>query len=91
MSKVRAVASEELPVLVTAERLVNVEVVVAVGHGGPLAVAGAVVDGQPEVTDPVGLEVRAVTEPPPDLATEVVSHGVRPPGVDQVPVAGVQR
>ena len=90
-SKVCAVTAEEFSVLVTAERLVNIEVGLAIRHGGPLALTGAVVDGQTEVTDAVCLEVSAVTEPPPDLAAQVVAHCVGPAGVDQVPVAGVQR
>merc|ERR1719412_58102 len=89
-SKVRAVTPKEFSVLVTAERLVNIEVSVAIRHGGPLALTGAVVDGQTEVTDAVGLEVIAFAEPPPDLAAEIVAHCVGPAGVDEVPVTGVQ-
>ena len=89
-SKVCAVTAEEFSVLVTAERLVNIEVGLAIRHGGPLALTGAVVDGQTEVTDAVCLEVSAVTEPPPDLAAQVVPDSLAAPGVDEVPVTGVK-
>jgi len=91
LSKVRAVTPKEFSVLVTAERLVNIEVGVAIRDGGPLAITGAVVDRQTEVLDPIFLEVGAIPEPPPDLAAEIVPDCVRAPGVDQVPVTGVQR
>ena len=87
----RAVTSEEFPILVTAERLVNIEAGLAIRHRSPLAATGTVVDWELEVTDPIGLEVGAVPQPPPDLAAQIVAHRVRPAGVDQVPVAGVQR
>jgi len=89
-SKVRAVTPKEFSVLVTAERLVNIEVGVAIRHGGPLAVTGAVVDRQTEVLDAIFLEVSAIPEPPPHLAAQIVSDSVSAPGVDEVPVTGVQ-
>merc|ERR1711993_109503 len=91
LSKVTAVTPKEFSVLVTAERLVNIEGGVAIRDGGPLAITGAVVDRQTEVLDPIFLEVSAFPEPPPDLPAQIVPDCVSAPGVDQVPVTGVQR
>ena len=75
---------------VAAQSLVEVEVVLPVGDGGPVPVAGAVVEGQPQVADAAGLEAGAPPEPPPDLPAQEVADGLGAAGVDQVAVAGVQ-
>merc|ERR1711884_1023345 len=75
---------------VAAQSLVEVEVVLPVSDGGPVPVAGAVVEGQPQVADAAGLEAGAPPEPPPDLPAQEVADGLGAAGVDQVAVAGVQ-
>ena len=84
------VASKEFSVRVTAERLVNIEVVVAVRNRSPVAATGAVVDGESEAADSIFLEVLAPPEPPPDLPAQIVAHCACAAGVDEVPVTGVQ-
>ena len=84
------VASKEFSVRITAERLINIEVVVAVRNRSPVAATGAVVDGESEAADSIFLEVLAPPEPPPDLTAEIVAHGASAAGVDEVPVTGVQ-
>ena len=75
---------------VAAQSLVEVEVVLPVSDGGPVPVAGAVVEGEPQVADAAGLEAGAPPEPPPDLPAQEVADGLGAARVDQVPVAGVQ-
>ena len=89
----RAVTSEEFPILVTAERLVNIETLACdpVNHLGPLPPTRGVVDGNLDVVPPVRLEVLVVSQPSLDLPAEEVPDSFCRLGVDQVLLTGIQR